>query len=67
MTTAQRTEANRESLAFLKSEGLLLGTSLALGVEKKVRQGAELTEVEQGVLFHGITNAQLRFVRRNLL
>jgi hypothetical protein len=67
MTTAQHTEANRESLAFLKSEGLLLGTSLALGVEKKVRQGAELNEVEQGVLFHGITNAQLRFVRQNLL
>jgi hypothetical protein len=67
MTTEQRNEINRESLAFLKAEGLLFGTSLARNVEKKVRQGLNLTKVEQGILHHGITNEQLRFVKQHLL
>jgi hypothetical protein len=58
---------NREMLAFLKSEGLLLGTSLARNIEKKVRQGQKLTDVEQGILHHGITNEKLRFVNKTYL
>ncbi|MGB6686903.1 MAG: hypothetical protein WBE76_03580 [Terracidiphilus sp.] len=30
---------HKETLAFLKSEGLLTGTTLARGVERKVRHG----------------------------
>jgi hypothetical protein len=70
MTTTMnktRNEANRESLAFMKSEGLLVGTSLVFNVEKKVRKGAALTTVEQGILTHGVTNAQLRFIKQHLL
>lgn len=34
-----RLGVNRERLAFLKSEGLLEGTSLAMNVEQKVSEG----------------------------
>jgi hypothetical protein len=65
MTTAARIGVNRESLSFLKAEGLLEGTTLARNVESKVRQGRELSAVEQGILNLGITNRQLRFIRQH--
>ena len=67
MSTPDQSDINREMLSFLKTEGLLLGTSLACNVEKKVRQGLALTDIEQGILHHGITNTQLRFVKQNLI
>ena len=57
--------AHRETLAFLKAEYLLEGTSLARNVESKIRQGQELDEVEAGILNLGITNRQLRFIRQH--
>jgi len=67
MSKTSQADINREMLSFLKTEGLLLGTSLARNVEKKVRQGVNLTNVEQGILHHGVTNRQLRFVKQNLI
>lgn len=62
-----KSTVNQEALAHMKSEGLLEGTSLALGVEKKIRQGKTLNKVEAEVLWLGITNEQVRFVKRHLL
>jgi len=68
MTTKQRIALNRESLATLRSDGTLLdGESLALDVDKKVDAGQELTQVEAGVLWLGITQEQVEFTRNNLL
>ena len=65
MTKQSANGVHRETLAFLKSEGRIEGTSLALNVEQKVRQGRELNAVEAGVLNLGITKEQLRFIRQH--
>ena len=41
--------------------------ALALNVDRKIRQGAQLTETENRVLWLGITQEQVRFVKENLL
>jgi hypothetical protein len=60
-----RLGVHRETLSFLKLEGMLDGTTLAMGVERKVRQGQELNDVEAGILNHCITTRQLRFIRQH--
>jgi hypothetical protein len=50
ITTEQNNQINRESLAHLKADGILLeGESLALDVDKKIEAGQKLTTVEAGV------------------
>ena len=60
----QRIEINREALRSLREDGVR--GALALNVDKKIRQGAQLTETESRVLWLGITQEQVRFVKRHL-
>lgn len=58
---------NKETLAFYRSEGLLLdGDHLAMRVDEKVDADEPLTEVEAGILMHGITEEQAAFVLQHL-
>jgi hypothetical protein len=61
----QRIEINREALKSLREDGVR--GALALNVDKKIRQGAQLTKTESRVLWLGITQEQVRFVKKNLL
>lgn len=68
MTIKELCETNLEALATLRNDGILLDAdSLALNVERKIEAEQELTEVERGVLWLGITQAQVEFVRQHLL
>lgn len=68
MNAAQRNEINREALAHLRNDGILLeNESLALDVDKKIDAGLELTPVESEVLWLEITQEQVRFVKQHLL
>jgi hypothetical protein len=70
MTTATPTatlnEVYSKALRTLKAQGMLEdGTSLAGGVEDKIRQGQELTSVEAQIVHYGITNRMLQFISEN--
>ena len=65
MTTVQCNEINREALKSLRQDGVR--GPLALNTDRKIRQGAELTPTEKGILWLGITQEHVRFVKQNLL
>jgi hypothetical protein len=65
MIAAQRNEINREALKSLRQDGIK--GPLALNTDRKIRQGTQLTPTEKGVLWLGITQEQVRFVKQNLL
>ena len=56
---------HRETFRFHKSQGAIVGTSLAMNVGDKVSRGQELTTVEAGILNLCITKEQLRFIRKH--
>ncbi len=69
MTTAlASTEArvNREHLAELRSVCAVTPFDpLARGVETKVEAGETLNPLEYGILWHGITEETLEFIRQH--
>jgi hypothetical protein len=65
MTTAQHDAINQEALKSLRDDGIR--GPLALNVDRKIRQGHKLDATESGILWLGITQEQVRFVKRHLL
>jgi hypothetical protein len=66
MTSAENEIAiNREALTSLREDGVR--GPLALNVDRKVRRGLALNATEKGVLWLGLSQEQVRFVKRHLL
>lgn len=66
-TIASNASVNKETLAFYRNEGIIFDDiHLALRVDEKVDAGEPLTEVEAGILIHGITEEAAAFVRAHL-
>ena len=65
MNTEQRNAINQEALKSLREDGVR--GPLALNVDRKIRQGQELDATERRILWLGITQEQVQFVKRHLL
>lgn len=64
LTANDRTELNRQTLAFWKEEAGL-HQPLALNVDTKVEAAQRLSDLEQQVLVMGLTQEQVEFVKEN--
>lgn len=65
MNTEQRNAINQEALKSLRNDGVR--GPLALNVDRKIRKGEKLNATEAEILWLGITQEQVRFVKRRLL
>ncbi len=63
--SAQQNAINREALSSLREDGVR--GPLAMNVDTKIRRGLALNATQKGVLWLGITQEQVRFVKRHLL
>lgn len=63
--SAEHQAINRESLNSLRDDGVR--GPLALNVDTKIRKGLPLNPTETGVLWLGITQEQVRFVKKHLI
>jgi hypothetical protein len=60
------TLTNRVALEHLRTEGIVLPDDpLALNVEAKIDAGEALTPAEAGILWYGITEDVLEFIRQH--
>jgi hypothetical protein len=63
ISAEDRLAINLEALESLEQDGVI--SPLTRGVDTKVRAGQQLTEVEAGVLWLGITQEGVDFVKKH--